>query len=123
MEKQITEKCTLSRIESEHVSLSELSREIMFVIRIGQFMGVKIKFPVEVKVDNAGAIFLANNKALGQRAKHIDTRYHFVREFVEDRIIKIGYVKAEYINADIMTKTQAERFFGAIARNLCTAAK
>ena len=71
---------TKSTTESEYVALSELSGEILFLTRILKFMGVEVEYPIVVEVDNAGAIFLANNKALGQRTKHIDTHNHFTWE-------------------------------------------
>ena len=101
----------LSSTEGEYVSLSELSTEILFLIEVITFMGIEITFPIIVKVDNAGSIFLANNKALGQRTKHIETRYHFVREYVEDGTLKIIFVKSEDNSSDIMTKNTSGKIF------------
>jgi hypothetical protein len=42
-----------------------------------------------VKTDNAGALFLSQNSSTGVRSRHIDTRYHFFREYVEDRIVRV----------------------------------
>ena len=62
------------------MGLSEISTEILFVRDILVFLGVEIEYPIIVHVDNTGAIFLAKNKTLGQRMKHIQKRYHFTRE-------------------------------------------
>ena len=62
-------------------------------------------------VDNTGAIFLANNETLGQRTKHIQTRYHFTREYVQDEILKIVYVSSENNDADIFTKNTDDNTF------------
>jgi hypothetical protein len=67
-------------------------------------MGVEVKLPIVVKSDNVGAIFMAENSSSGVRTHHIDTRYHFVREHVEDGFIKIVFVKSEENNADVFTK-------------------
>ena len=64
-----------------------------------------------IKVDNAGAIFLANNQGLGQRTKHVQTSYHFVREYSGEGIPKIVYVKGEDNDADIMTKNTDRNTF------------
>ena len=109
---------TKSTTESEYVSLSELSGEILFLTRIVKFMGVEVEYPIVVEVDNAGAIFLANNKALGQRTKHIDTHYHFTREYVEDGIIKIRYVRTDDNTSDVMTKNTALKTFWKHCENL-----
>ena len=50
-----------------------------------------------------GAIFLANNPVLSQQTKHISVRHHFVREFIEDGILKILFVKSKMNQADIFT--------------------
>jgi hypothetical protein len=55
-------------------------------------MGVHMKLPIVVRCDNIGAIFIAENSSSGVRTKHIDTRYHFVREHVVDEFIKIKFV-------------------------------
>jgi hypothetical protein len=66
-------------------------------------VGITILTPIIVKVDNVGAIFMAENVRATSRTKHIDTRYHFVPEFVEDGMIKIVFVKTEDNKADIFT--------------------
>jgi hypothetical protein len=62
-------------------------------------------------VDNVGAIYLSNNFSLGQRTKHIDIRHHFVREFVEDGIIKTLFIPTNDNDADIFTKNTSEETF------------
>jgi hypothetical protein len=49
-------------------------------------MGIPVKLPVIVRVDNIGAIFMAENVTTSTRTRHVDVRYHFVREFVEDGV-------------------------------------
>ena len=58
-----------------------------------------------------GAIYLANNYTTSQRTKHIDIRTHFVREFIEDGILKVIFVKSEDNDADIFTKNTSEELF------------
>ncbi|KAD6453083.1 hypothetical protein E3N88_07788 [Mikania micrantha] len=59
---------------------------------------------VEIKVDNKSAIALIKNPVFHGRSKHIDTRYHFIRESVEKEQIRIEYVSGDEQNADILTK-------------------
>jgi hypothetical protein len=67
-------------------------------------MGVDVKLPIIVRYDNVGAIFMAENSSSGIRARHIDTRYHFVREHVKYGLIKIVFVKSNIKDADMFTK-------------------
>ena len=95
---------TLSSSEAEFVALSEAVREIKFVIQVLRSIGVTVKLPVTVYVDNVGAIFMAENVTTSQRTKHVDVRYHFVREFVVDGIIRIKFVMSAKNKADGFTK-------------------
>jgi hypothetical protein len=55
-----------------------------------------------------GAIYLETNYTTSQHTKHIDIRQHFVREFIEDDILKVIFVKSEDNDADIFTKNTTE---------------
>ena len=57
-----------------------------------------------VKTDNIGALFMSQNASAGVRTRHVDTRYHFIRENVEDGIIKVEFVKSNDNDSDIFTK-------------------
>jgi hypothetical protein len=74
-------------------------------------IGIPIRLPIIVRVDNIGAIFLANNFSVGQRTKHIDIRTHFIREFIEDEILKIIFIRTEDNDADIFTKNTTEELY------------
>jgi hypothetical protein len=47
---------------------------------------------------------MAENVTTSTRTRHVDVRYHFVREFVEDGFIKIIFVRTTENNADMFTK-------------------
>jgi hypothetical protein len=83
----------------------------MFVKQVLETMGIDMKLPIIVQIDKVGAIYLSNNYLLGQRTTHIDIRRHFVREFVEDGIIKTLFVGLDNNDADIYTKTTSEDVF------------
>ncbi len=84
---------TLSLSEAKFVALSEAVKEVKFVVQVLQSIGIEVELPVVVRVDNVGAIFIAENVTTSQRTKHIDVRYHYVREFVEDGFVKIIFVR------------------------------
>ena len=54
--------------------------------------------------DNQGGIFLAINPAHDRRLKHVDIRYHFIREYVESKRVNIVYISTNEMIADILTK-------------------
>jgi hypothetical protein len=102
---------TLSSTEAEYFAISEVAKEIMFIKQVIESMGMKIRLPIVIKVDNVGAIYLSNNYTTSQRTKHIDIRTHFVRQYIEDGIIKIEFVRSENNDADIFTKNTTEEIF------------
>lgn len=57
-----------------------------------------------IYVDHKSAIALAKNPIFHDRSKHIDTRYHYIRECVEKKEVELTYVKTNDQIADIFTK-------------------
>ena len=60
--------------------------------------------PVSLKVDNKSAISLAKNPVFHERSKHIELKYHFVRDCVEEKKIELEFVPTEHQLADMLTK-------------------
>ena len=106
------QKCvTLSTTESEYYAMSELCSKIIYIKNTLEFLQVEIEYPIIVQVDNVGAIILGNNPSLSQQTKHISIRQHFIRQYVEDNIIKIIFVKLKLNDADIFTKNLSKEVY------------
>ena len=58
----------------------------------------------EIFVDNKSALALAKNPVFHDRSKHIDTRYHFIRECIARKEVQLEFVKSQDQVADIFTK-------------------
>ena len=95
---------TLSSSEAEYVAISEICSEIKFIKMILNFLHVEIEQPIKIYCDNVGAIFMSHNAKSGARTKHIDIKYHFIREQVENGTVEIVFVRSEENDADIFTK-------------------
>ena len=61
--------------------------------------------------DNQSAICLAKNQSIHGRTKHIDIKYHFIRDAVEAGKIKLVYCASEDMIADMLTKGLSIRQF------------
>ena len=72
------------------------------------FLKQHVEYPIKVYCDNVGAIYLVYNEKVSRRTKHVDTRTHFVRRYVEDGTIKIIFVSSEENDPDIFTKNSSE---------------
>lgn len=55
-------------------------------------------------IDNQSAIKLINNPVYHKKTKHIDVKFHFIREKVKRKLIVIKYVQSLDLLADIFTK-------------------
>ena len=84
------------------------------------FLGIKVKLPIVVHCDNIGAIFLGYNAKVSQRTKHIDTKYKYVGEYVQEGIVKIVFVRSENNIADVLTKNASQEIFKKHASKLLT---
>ena len=67
-------------------------------------LGIKVKLPIMVYVDNIGAIYLAKNGVVSERTKHIDIRAKYLTSYIEDNIVKVVFVKSEDNLSDCLTK-------------------
>jgi len=52
---------TLSSAEAEYISLSELEKEVMFVLQLLEHVGIRVETPIKLFIDNIGAIHMARN--------------------------------------------------------------
>jgi hypothetical protein len=104
---------TLSSPEAEYYAGSETAKEMMFIKSILETIGEKDKLHLLMLLcmDNTGAIHLSNNQAFGSRTKHIDICTHYVRNLINEEIIKTLFVKSENNAADIFTKNVTEYLF------------
>ena len=101
-----TQRCvTASSSEAKHVSIGDITREIMFVRQVLEYLRPDERFPaVTVYEDNDGAIQLAQNPLSSGRTKHIDVRHHFIRDLVKEGKMAIKHVESAKQRADCLTK-------------------
>ena len=83
-----------------------------------EFLELEIEYPIMIRVDNIGAIYLANNQVLSNRTKHIGVRYHFVRDYIEDGIVQIKFVRSKENSADMFTKNLPKELYHKHRKNV-----
>ena len=67
--------------------------------------------PTILHDDNQSAIKIAEGNGVNNRTKHIDIKYHFVRDTVRDKVISINYCPTEEMIADSLTKPLTHKIF------------
>ena len=77
---KVQQSVALSTAEAEYIAISLCIQEVMWVKSLLSELKVRIDDSVVMHEDNQSAIAIANNDGYQSRAKHIDIRYHFVRE-------------------------------------------
>jgi len=93
----------LSPSEAEYIALCSAAQEAVWLRRLlNSFQ--EIPDAVVLMEDNQGAIALSQNPVEHARTKHVDIRYHFVREVVEKRLIELKYCSSCDMIADVLTK-------------------
>lgn len=99
------QRCTaLSTTEAEYVAGSETSKEAVWISRLLKEIRQEESMPISLLCDNQSAIRLAKNPEFHQRTKHVDIKYHFIREQLKNGVIDMQYVGTDDQLADILTK-------------------
>nr|GEW39963.1 Gag-Pol polyprotein [Tanacetum cinerariifolium] len=83
-----------------------------------QFLGDKLFNKIPLYYDNKSLISLSCNSIQHSRAKHIDVRYHFIKEQVKNGIVELYFVRNEYQLADIFTKPLPRERFNFLIEKL-----
>jgi len=101
----------LSSTEAEYIAQTHAAKELLWLRTFIGEINEKFGNPITLNCDNQGAIALAKDNKFHARTKHIDIRYHFIRESVECGKININYIPTEDNVADIFTKPLAKAKF------------
>ncbi|GJU93677.1 retrovirus-related pol polyprotein from transposon TNT 1-94 [Tanacetum coccineum] len=110
--------CTsMSLAEAEYVSLSACCAQVLWLRT--QLIDYGFHFDkIPMYCDSKAAIAISCNPVQHSRTKHIDVRYHFIKEQVEKGIVELFFVRTEYQLADLFTKALSEDRFKYLVRRL-----
>ncbi|KXJ39338.1 hypothetical protein RP20_CCG002201 [Aedes albopictus] len=74
------------------------------MVRILEDLGMRLDGGVPIYEDNQSTIRIAEDDRDYKRLKHVDTKFHFLRELVQQGKIDIRFVRSAEQQADLMTK-------------------
>ena len=100
-----------SSCHAEIIAASEAAKEAKFYREFLTELGFNQSSPTEMFVDNTATVDLAYNPEFHNRTKHIDRRHFYVRELVEDHVIRVQYVNSADNLADFFTKPLTAKSF------------
>ncbi|GJT41272.1 ribonuclease H-like domain, reverse transcriptase, RNA-dependent DNA polymerase [Tanacetum coccineum] len=98
----------LSSCESEFIAATAAATQVLWLKRLLSKLTHSQEEKVTIQVDNKSAIALMKNPVFHERSKHIDTKYHFIRECVEKEDIQVEFINGEYQKANILTKAASK---------------
>jgi hypothetical protein len=87
------------------MSCADVVKEVKWTKQILNELQYEVETPINVYIDNQSAIKIGENDVEHDRTKHIDIKYYFIRDSVNDNEIKLMYVPTDQQLADIFTKS------------------
>lgn len=98
------QKCVaLSTTEAEFIAITEACKELLWLKKFLQELGLKQERYV-LHCDSQSAIHLSKNSSFHSRSKHIDVRYHWIRDVLNDKLLQLEKVHTDDNTSDMLTK-------------------
>jgi hypothetical protein len=94
----------LSSTEAEYMAITGIMQEGLWIRMFLTSLGFAPPLPINLLGDNQGALDIANAQSTSSRSKHIDIKYHFIREHIKANIFRTSWVSTKEMMADIFTK-------------------
>nr|GEX88113.1 retrovirus-related Pol polyprotein from transposon TNT 1-94 [Tanacetum cinerariifolium] len=108
----------ISSMEAKYITLSRCCAQILLMR--SQLSNYGLGFnKIPMYCDNKSAIALYCNNVQHSRSKHINIRYHFIKEQVENGVIELYFVNIEYQLADLFTKALRRDRIEFLINKLC----
>ena len=112
------ESVALSSCEAEYIASANVACQGIWLSRLlGELLGIQTP-KVRLLVDNKSAIALSKNPVHHDRSKHIDTKFHFIRECIEEGKVEVYHIGMADQLADIFTKALGRARFLELRRAL-----
>ena len=93
----------LSSTEAEYMAMSDCSQQAMWIKSLLSELGLTLS-AIPIYRDNQGSIFIGSNPVQEQQTKHIDIRYHYICQCIEDKNIELMFIEGSNNPADMFTK-------------------
>ena len=93
-----------STVEVEYISLAAAVNQGIWLRKLLADLGQGQSSPIELYCDNKSAIAIAQNPVQHGKTKHINVKFHYIREAEKNSLVKLHYCSTDVQLADIMTK-------------------
>ena len=107
---------SLSTVEAEFIALCTTSQEVLYIQQLLSELGYAQN--TAIACDSTGAVSFATNSLTTSRVKHIDVKFHFVRQFLEDGDFSLRRIASKDNLADIFTKPLGNQLHSSITSQI-----
>jgi hypothetical protein len=94
----------LSSTEAEYIAGAHATKEAVWLRQLLSKLGQDMSSPTVLCIDNQSTITIAWNPEFHDRTKHIDVRYHFLRQVVDDGMVELTYTPTGEQVANVLMK-------------------
>jgi hypothetical protein len=101
----------LSPAEGEYISASDTSKKLLYWRRLAEELGFPQTRPSIILEDNASAIKLANSPQIPTKSRHIELKFHHIRDLIQRQIITLQHCITQNMVTDSMTKVSPPPLF------------
>ena len=109
---------SLSTAEEEYITAASCCTQVLWMKQTLKYLQIQFSEPIPIFCDNTSAISISKNPVMHSKTKHIPIKYHFVREQVAEKNIKLEYVGTKEQIADIFTKPLPREAFEYLRQKL-----
>ena len=96
--------------EAEIAAGVMVAQDMLYVYRLLDSLELEVKLSMVLKMDNSGAVDIANSWSVGGRMRHVDVHNYFLQELKDQGLLVIKHIAGERKNADIFTKNVTSLF-------------
>jgi len=101
---------SLSTTEAEYIIVASCACQCVWLRKVLEKLGCVQEKYTTILCDNNSSKKLSKNLVLHDKSKHIDIRFHFLRELVKDSVVNLSHCNTQDQVANIMTKPRLEVF-------------
>ena len=109
----VSKQCTqvLSSTEAEYMAIAAAFQEGLWLCTFFHSLHIPLPLPIQLYINNAGAIALSKEASNNHHTKHIDIRFHFCRNHIESGTFSTEWLASSKNTADILTKALPHPLF------------
>ena len=94
----------LSTCEAEYIVDTLTACQALWILNLLQDLKIEVDKPLKLMINNKSSINLSKKPVLHRRSKHIETKYHFLRNQVQSGILEVVHYRTHKQLADVLTK-------------------